>query len=454
MKDVSEPAELGIIGIEDGSVERDEVDKSSSYLIIEPPSSFLLDPSSDYIIPSLNVHRAMGGGMAPTKDTKTVVVLGAAYGGAHAGQVLAATLPEGWKVILIDRNSHANHVYVMPRFAVLPGHEYKAFIPYTKVFLVDPPKPEQNVHLQATVTSIRPTHITLSRAFPELGFPTETIAFDYAIYALGAHLPPPLDLWGTCANGKPIPESKVASAVYRGLKSEGCDWFLEKQKIIKDSLTVLVVGGGALGIQFATDIKSVYPAKKVTLLHSRTQLLPRYDIKMHEEILRSCENLDIEVILGERLDMDSVEDGKGKDNKRGQKVVRTITGREIAADLLLLCIGQSPNTGLMRAMDPATINEENKLIQVLRTLQVATGPVKQDIAAVTSDLEKLSTDEKLADDETPTADEKPAEPVVEGEEEETAGYPHIFAIGDSADAFGAIAAGHIAYAQAELAARI
>ncbi|KAJ3497804.1 hypothetical protein NLJ89_g10300 [Agrocybe chaxingu] len=394
----------------------------------------------------------MGGGMAPTKDTKTVVVLGAAYGGSHAGQILAATLPEGWRVILIDRNSHANHVYVMPRFAVLPGHEYKAFIPYTKVFLVDPPKPEQNIHLQATVTSIRPTHITLSRAFPELGFPTETIPFDYAIYALGAHLPPPLDLWGTCANGKPIPEAKAASAVYRGLKSEGCDWFLEKQKIIENASTVLVVGGGALGIQFATDIKSVYPAKKVTLLHSRKQLLPRYDIKMHEEILRSCENMDIEVILGERLDMDSVEDGKGKHNERGQKVVRTVTGREIAADLLLLCIGQSPNTGLMRAMDPATINEENKLIRVLRTLQVATEPVKQDIAAVTSDLENLSTDEKPADDRKPTTDEKPAEPAVE-EEEKTTGHPHIFAIGDSADAFGAIAAGHIAYAQAELAAK-
>jgi NADPH-dependent 2,4-dienoyl-CoA reductase/sulfur reductase-like enzyme len=32
-------------------------------------------------------------------------------------------------------------------------------------------------------------------------------------------------------------------------------------------------------------------------------------------------------------------------------------------------------------------------------------------------------------------------------------YPHIFAIGDAADAFGAVPAGHNAYAQGEVAAR-
>lgn len=36
-------------------------------------------------------------------------------------------------------------------------------------------------------------------------------------------------------------------------------------------------------LEFATDIKGVYPAKKVTLLHSRLRLLPRFDEKMHEE---------------------------------------------------------------------------------------------------------------------------------------------------------------------------
>ena len=163
-------------------------------------------------------------------------------------------------------------------------------IPYTKVFLTESPKPE-HIFLQAEVTELRPNNVTLSRSFPELGIPTTTLAFDYAIYALGSHLPPPLDLWGP-------PTGKTQ---YRGQKSEGCQWFKEKQQMIKDAPTVLVVGGGALGIrmfdfspdiyrriltfflEFATDIKSVYPEKSVTLLHSRQRLLPRFDEKMHDE---------------------------------------------------------------------------------------------------------------------------------------------------------------------------
>ena len=39
---------------------------------------------------------------------KTVVVLGASYGGARAARLLSQSLPEGWRVVVIDRNSHMN----------------------------------------------------------------------------------------------------------------------------------------------------------------------------------------------------------------------------------------------------------------------------------------------------------------------------------------------------------
>lgn len=41
-------------------------------------------------------------------EPKTVVVLGVAYGGAHAAATLARRLPEGWRVVAIDRTSHGN----------------------------------------------------------------------------------------------------------------------------------------------------------------------------------------------------------------------------------------------------------------------------------------------------------------------------------------------------------
>lgn len=44
----------------------------------------------------------------PRRSTKTVVILGAAYGGARAARMLAGTLPAGWRLVVIDRNSHMN----------------------------------------------------------------------------------------------------------------------------------------------------------------------------------------------------------------------------------------------------------------------------------------------------------------------------------------------------------
>jgi NADH dehydrogenase FAD-containing subunit len=38
------------------------------------------------------------------RRTKTVVVLGASYGGIAAVRTLAESLPKDWKILLVDRN--------------------------------------------------------------------------------------------------------------------------------------------------------------------------------------------------------------------------------------------------------------------------------------------------------------------------------------------------------------
>ncbi|KAG6812578.1 hypothetical protein H0H92_002046 [Tricholoma furcatifolium] len=369
---------------------------------------------------------------------KTVVVLGAAYGGPRAAQILAAGVPEGWRVLLIDRNSHTNNVYILPRLSVLPGHEHKAFISNSNVFRLEHPS---HVHrrLQATVTSISKHSLTLSKSFPEYDLPTSTIPFDYMIYALGSHLPAPLNLWGLDSGGKVISTTPVKGKqlpVYQGMKSEGIAWLKERQKIVEASMNVLVVGGGALGIQYATDIATIYPTKKVTLLHSRMRLLPRFDEGMHSEILTVMESMDnLDVILGERLDLSFIERQKKLD-QQGQRVLRTTGGREIACDLTLLCTGQTPNTNLLKEFDSATVNPSNSLAHVLRTLQL--GVLRSSEASV----DDLDTALKQISISMPIEEPLEATP-----------YPHIFVVGDAADAFSAIPAGHNAYYQGEVAAR-
>ena len=49
-------------------------------------------------------------------------------------------------------------------------------------------------------------------------------------------------------------------------------------------------------------------------------------------VLQSLESLGIEVILGERLDTSSAD----KYNEAGQRVVNTLSGRDIATDLMVI----------------------------------------------------------------------------------------------------------------------
>ena len=52
-------------------------------------------------------------------------------------------------------------------------------------------------------------------------------------------------------------------------------------------------------------------------------------------VLDTLQASDIQVILGERLDMNSTSDTVIKTNERGQRIVRTMQGREVAADLIV-----------------------------------------------------------------------------------------------------------------------
>lgn len=173
--------------------------------------------------------------------------------------------------MLVERNSHFNHLYVLPRFAVLPGHEYKAFIPLDKLFssvasssssLSDeseagPSTPHILVH--AEVKSITPHAITLSRPHPVSSSPDgTTVPFDYLIYALGSHLPAPINLWAEVPDDL-IDASKVDEPedleedviAMTGTREAGIAWLQRFQRRVERARSVLVAGGGALGIRMS-----------------------------------------------------------------------------------------------------------------------------------------------------------------------------------------------------------
>lgn len=166
--------------------------------------------------------------------------------GNRAAQLLAQELPESWRVVLVDRNTHFNHLYALPRFAVLPEHAYKAFIPYTHV-LDAPQTTPRHLQLHAHVTALTTHSATLSHNFPEHGIDDNTLRFDYLVYALGSHLPAPIDLWGPVDPDEE--EQKERPPAHDGSKLSGIAWLERFRAVVERTPSVLVVGGGALGIR-------------------------------------------------------------------------------------------------------------------------------------------------------------------------------------------------------------
>ncbi|KAL1413474.1 hypothetical protein Q8F55_001248 [Vanrija albida] len=383
--------------------------------------------------------------------SKTVVVLGAAYGGVHCAKMLAASLPADWRVVAIDRNSHMNHVYVFPRCIVKSTLAPKAFVPYKYMFV--PPKEEEKKEdgttavpltppqtpppetapapsrhrlVQGLITRLERNRVTVVKpnaagtyddadAAEPPADRTETIDFEYAVYALGATLPAPVDVWG---GGGPV--------AGRGTKKGGVTWMQDTGGVFGAAKRVLIVGGGALGIQYATDLKDTYPDKEVTLLHSRKRLLPIYPEEVHGIVVSRLDTLGVRTVLGERVlewpENPGVLDGV-------EKVVRTDKGTEYAADVVLVCTGPKPHTAVMRAFDERTISPVTGRIRVLPTTQVSLAPV--------APFEPAAADADAADALAALSLDAPT---------------NIFSIGDCAQT-AAIQAGHTSYWQGEVAAR-
>ena len=158
-------------------------------------------------------------------------------------------------------------VYVFPRFTVIPSHANKAFVPYTHAFeprpgdtasgLPTPPTTptfesqdlaaKMRVWIHGNVSSLDSHCVTFTRLSghkPNQAVgEAETIEFDYLVYALGASLPSPVDVWGEESSGLQL------KGVPMGCKKRGVGYMHQRAETMRRAKSVLVVGGGALGIR-------------------------------------------------------------------------------------------------------------------------------------------------------------------------------------------------------------
>jgi NADH dehydrogenase FAD-containing subunit len=235
---------------------------------------------------------------------------------------------------------------LQPRYAVLPSHEHKAFIPY-RLFDQDPSSARHGLDavVRAKVVSVHPDRVVLDR--PWQG--STELPYEYLAIATGTRLSAP---------GTMEAEEKSPSVQY----------FQRYQQQVLGASSIVIIGGGAVGVQMATDLKELYPAKKVTLVQSRDRVMPKFHPQFHEFIAERFAELGVELITGSRV---VVPEG-GFPSDGSTFAVKLKDGRELQTQLVIPATGQTPNNELVTTLPSKEplINPDNGFIRVEPTLQL------------------------------------------------------------------------------------
>ncbi|CAI4211721.1 unnamed protein product [Parascedosporium putredinis] len=132
------------------------------------------------------------------------------------------------------------------------------------------------------------------------------------------------------------------------------------QQRIKASNKLVIVGGGAAGVEVATDAKSLYPNKTVTLVHSRSAVMHRFGTGLQTAGLKGLQDLGIEVILGDRL--------IAEDEAAGLATLKS--GKTVEYDCIVHCTGQRPSSAIVSSIAKDVITEDG-YVRTRPTLQIA-----------------------------------------------------------------------------------
>ena len=158
---------------------------------------------------------------------------------------------------------------IKPRFAVIPGHEEKAFIPYSGMFK-DIANSSNHAVVAARVTSVQADSVDIDRSFEG----QQHIPFDYLVIATGTRLTPP-------------------SMMPSDEKNPSVTFLQDHQAKAQKAHSIVLVGGGAVGVQMALDLKERYPQKEITVVQSRDRVMPQYHSDLHNIVAKSFEDAGI-----------------------------------------------------------------------------------------------------------------------------------------------------------------
>ncbi|KAK4701801.1 apoptosis-inducing factor 2, partial [Phenoliferia sp. Uapishka_3] len=310
-------------------------------------------------------------------ELKNVILVGLGPAGITAAKSLASSLPATHRLIAINQEEFGFWPIASLRAAVVPGWEDKTTLSVDGIF----GKGSRHVVLGGTkVVGVgeggRSVKVDVEHTTAGFGLEIEA---DYIVFATGATYAWP---------ARPPTGSRDIQAVvdaYKILQSE-----------VAQAESVLVVGAGATGVEYAGEVKHQFPDKKVTLVASSAQLFdgPQWNPKFGKSLQSQLEEMNVDIKYGTRLDTGDLKTGpisrqefsftdgssvQGKLSCHPQSMIilpikepsllTTFLHIVHTADYLMLATGIKPNSEVISQFDPSTVDASGA-VKVLPTFQL------------------------------------------------------------------------------------
>ena len=242
---------------------------------------------------------------------KKIVIIG----GGFAGSIAARKLEHHFDVTLIDTKNYFEFTPSVLRTLVEPQHVKRIEVLHSHYL--------HQAHLiKDEVQTIDSDHVYTK---------TEKFPYDYLIIATGSKYHLPIKA-----------ENLIMTTRSQDLRT------FSKKLLKADS--VLIIGGGVVGVELAAEIADHFPEKKLTIIHAQPELLERNPKKARNYALKFLQNKNVEIIFNERVLV-------FKDHH-----YKTDKGTLLKPDLAFLCTGIKPNHQLLEKNFSDSLDERNSVL--------------------------------------------------------------------------------------------
>ncbi|KAH7927289.1 FAD/NAD(P)-binding domain-containing protein [Leucogyrophana mollusca] len=275
-------------------------------------------------------------------STKNIVIIGAGFAGTAIANGLSAKLdPRKYNLILINPRSYGITMVAGARMVVSGEQKLEeiSFVKLDKLFVNGNGETKVGV-----VTSIEKTPGGRGGAIVLAS--GERVTYEVLVLASGSAWDRPLNF--------PAAEADVIPHITA--------W----RNKFANATNVVLVGGGAVGIELAGELRDSYPNQKVTIVQGDKQLLnSTYSSSFRDGMTKRLRARGVEIVFDDFVDDIPPEGSLGVTTRRGKRIEK--------ADLVLYTRGPRPNTDFINSLGSDSLNGRG-YVKVKPTLQLLAHP--------------------------------------------------------------------------------